>query len=85
MREEGTPLNIPPVSIVDSRRRPAVAAVNTNRSNYVPEEYGPLLDDEYDDDAELLWQLFASAAPALAGVALIVLATAAAVVAIVFG
>jgi hypothetical protein len=70
---------------LDSRRRAAVAAVNTDRSNSVPDEFGPLMDDEYDDDAELLWQLFASAAPALVGVGLILVATAAAVVALVFG
>ena len=62
-----------------------MAAVNTDRSNSVPDELGPLMDDEYDDDAELLWQLFASAAPVLAGVALILVATAAAVIAIVIG
>jgi hypothetical protein len=66
-------------------KEPAVAAVNTDRSNTVPDEYGPLGDDEYDDDAELLWQVFASAAPALVGVGLILVATAAAVVELVFG
>jgi hypothetical protein len=59
-----------------------VAAVNTDRSNSVPNEYGPLMDDEYDDDAELLWQLFS---PALVGVALILVAAAAAVVELAFG
>ena len=62
-----------------------MAAVNTDRSNSVPEEYGPLMDDEYDDDAEPLWQVFASAAPVLAGVALILVVAATAVLAIVFG